>query len=122
MLGVGLGMLYTPLVVDRMQLKFPSGLAVANILRALSDPAVLKRSIARLGSGLGLGVGLTLAAEKAGVAFLSAISFSSSNFGAGMLVGARIGVPAITVRVIRLLPTPWLREGGLLGPHDPWRK
>src|SRR5260221_522079 len=122
MLGVGLGMLYTPLVVDRMQLKFPSGLAVANILRALSDPAVLKRSIARLGSGLGLGVGLTLAAEKAGVAFLSTISFSSSNFGAGMIVGARIGVPAITVGVIGLLLTPWLREVGLLGPHDPWRK
>ncbi len=122
MLGVGLGMLYTPLVVDRMQLKFPSGLAVANILRALSDPAVLKRSIARLGSGLGLGVGLTLAAEKVGVAFLSAISFSSSNFGAGMIVGARIGVPAIAVGVIGLLLTPWLREVGLLGPHDPWRK
>src|SRR3989475_6769018 len=59
MLGVGLGMLYTPLVVDRMQLKYPSGLAVANILRALSDPAVLRRSIAQLGTGLGLGAGLT---------------------------------------------------------------
>src|SRR5882724_5795481 len=117
-----IGMLYTPLVVDRMQLKYPSGLAVANILRALSDPTVLKRSISRLGSGLGLGVGLTLAAEKAGVAFLSAVSFSSSNFGAGMIVGARIGVPAITVGVVGLLLTPWLREVGLLGPHDPWRK
>src|SRR5204862_7590153 len=75
-----------------------------------------------VGSGLGRGVGLTLAAEKAGVAVLSAISFSSSNFGAGMIVGARIGVPAITVGVIGLLLTPWLREVGLLGPHDPWRK
>ncbi len=37
MLGVGLGMLYTPIVVDRMQLRYPSGLAVANILRALTD-------------------------------------------------------------------------------------
>jgi uncharacterized oligopeptide transporter (OPT) family protein len=122
MLGVGLGMLYTPLVVDRMQLKYPSGLAVANILRALSDPAVLKRSIARLGTGLGLGAGLTLAAEKAGVAFLGAIGFSASNFGAGMIVGARIGVPAIVVGLIGLALTPWLREVGLLGPHDPWRK
>src|SRR5712671_3145438 len=122
MLGVGLGMLYTPLVVDRMQLKYPSGLAVANILRALSDPAVLRRSIAQLGTGLGLGAGLTLAAEKAGVAFLSAISFSSSNFGAGMIVGARIGVPAIVVGLVGLALTPWLREVGLLGPHDPWRK
>ena len=122
MLGVGLGMLYTPLVVDRMQLKYPSGFAVANILRALSDPTILKRSISKLGSGMGLGIGITLAAEKGGVAFLNAISFSSSNFGAGMIVGARIGVPAITVGLIGLALTPWLREIGLLGPHDPWRK
>ncbi|TMH60587.1 MAG: peptide transporter, partial [Betaproteobacteria bacterium] len=117
-----LGMLYTPLVVDRMQLKYPSGLAVANILRALSDPRVLRRSIARLGTGLGLGAGLTLAAEKAGIAFLGAISFSASTFGAGMIVGARIGVPAIVVGLTGLALTPWLREIGLLGPNDPWRK
>jgi uncharacterized oligopeptide transporter (OPT) family protein len=122
MLGVGLGMLYTPIVVDRMQLKYPSGLAVANILRALTDPNLLRRSIARLGTGLGLGAGLTLAAEKAGIAFLGAISFSASTFGAGMIVGARIGVPAIVVGLIGLALTPWLREIGLLGPHDPWRK
>src|SRR3954464_231794 len=122
MLGVGLRLLYTPIVVDRMQLKFPSGLAVANILRALTDVRLLRRSIARLGAGLGLGVGLTLAAEKAGVAFLGAISFSASTFGAGMIVGARIGVPAIVVGLIGLALTPWLRETGLLGPHDPWRK
>jgi uncharacterized oligopeptide transporter (OPT) family protein len=122
MLGVGLGMLYTPVVVDRMQLKYPSGLAVANILRALTDVRLLRRSIARLGTGLGLGAGLTLAAEKAGVAFLGAISFSASTFGAGMIVGARIGVPAIVVGLIGLALTPWLRETGLLGPHDPWRK
>ena len=123
MLGVGLGMLYTPLVVDRMQLKYPSGFAVANILRALSDPEILKRSIARLGTGLALGGGLTLAGEKlAAFAFLGKVSFSASNFGAGMIVGARIGVPAITVGLIGLELTPWLREIGLLGPHDPWRK
>jgi uncharacterized oligopeptide transporter (OPT) family protein len=83
---------------------------------------LLKRSIARLGTGLGLGAGLTLAAEKAGVAFLGAISFSASTFGAGMIVGARIGVPAIVVGLIGLALTPWLREVGLLGPQDPWRK
>jgi uncharacterized oligopeptide transporter (OPT) family protein len=37
MFGVGVGMLYTPVLVDRMQLSFPSGFAVANILRALTD-------------------------------------------------------------------------------------
>ena len=45
------GMLYTPILVDRMQLAFPSGFAVANILRALTDMRLLKRSIAKLGGG-----------------------------------------------------------------------
>ena len=49
MFGVGVGMLYTPILVDRMQLMFPSGFAVANILRALTDKNLLKRSIAKLG-------------------------------------------------------------------------
>src|SRR5205085_1586199 len=38
------------------------------------------------------------------------------------IVGARIGVPAIVVGLIGLALTPWLREIGLLGPNDPWRK
>ena len=45
-------MLYTPILVDRMQLAFPSGFAVANILRALTDKNLLKRSIAKLGGGM----------------------------------------------------------------------
>ena len=38
MFGIGVGMLYTPILVDRLQLEYPSGHAVANILRALTDP------------------------------------------------------------------------------------
>ena len=45
MFGAGVGMLYTPILVDRMKLIFPSGLAVANILRALTDPVLLRRSV-----------------------------------------------------------------------------
>ena len=56
MFGAGVGMLYTPILVDRLQLTFPSGLAVANILRALTDPVLLKRSVSRLGTGVGLGL------------------------------------------------------------------
>src|SRR5580704_18278120 len=55
MFGVGVGMLYTPMLVDRMELLFPSGFAVANILRALSDKELLKRSIAKLASGMAAG-------------------------------------------------------------------
>jgi len=122
MFGAGVGMLYTPVVVDRMQLNFPSGLAVANILRALTDAALLRRSVAQLGGGFGLGAALTLLAEKGGATFLSAVNFSASTFGAGIIVGARIGVPAIVVGLIGLALTPWLRDIGLLGPNDPWRK
>src|SRR6185503_13299837 len=66
MFGVGIGMLYTPILVDRMQLTFPSGFAVANILRALTDKNLLKRSIAKLGSGIFVGylTGYALASEK----------------------------------------------------------
>jgi uncharacterized oligopeptide transporter (OPT) family protein len=122
MLGVGIGMLYTPIVVDRMQLNFPSGFAVANILRALTDVRLLKNSVATLGSGMGLGAALTLAAEKGIAGFLGTIHFSASTFGAGIIVGARIGVPAIVVGFIGLQLTPWLRAEGLLGSNDPWRK
>ena len=51
MFGIGVGMLYTPILVDRLQLEYPSGHAVANILRALTDPKLLRRSIGRLGGG-----------------------------------------------------------------------
>ena len=53
MFGVGVGMLYTPLLVDRLQLdKYPSGHAVANTsVRALTDRSLLRRSIGRLGGG-----------------------------------------------------------------------
>ena len=72
MFGVGVGMLYTPILVDRLQLTFPSGLAVANILRALTDPVLLKRSINRLGTGMALGVAGGLGAAK--LAFIGASS------------------------------------------------
>ena len=56
MFGVGVGMLYTPILVDRLQLTFPSGLAVANILRALTDPVLLRQSVTRLFGGMALGI------------------------------------------------------------------
>ena len=149
MFGVGVGMLYTPILVDRMQLSFPSGFAVANILRALTDIRLLKESIAKLGGGTfaGLASGLALslprfaawvgglaASTVPSVAFAGTMiaNYSASTLGAGMIVGARIGIPAIVVGVIGTALTPWLRTHGLndaagvmtpfLGPHDPFRK
>jgi len=132
MFGVGVGMFYTPILVDRMQLMFPSGLAVANILRALTDKALLRRSVLKLGSGTGgglLGGLIPFWFSKIPVAPLQQVAgwlddngFSASNVGAGMIVGARITIPAVVVAAIGYWITPWLRTIGWLGPNDPFRK
>lgn len=120
MFGVGVGMLYTPLLVDRLQLTYPSGFAVANILRALTDPVLLRRSVAKLGSGILAGIAGGIAAGK--VAFLGAIELSTSTLGAGMLVGARIGIPAITSGVIFWALIPYFISIGWLQEGEPFRK
>lgn len=120
MFGVGVGMLYTPLLVDKMQLTYPSGLAVANILRALTDKVLLKMSIGKLAIGTGIGaVGGALAQW---VPFVGNIQFSGATFGAGMIVGARIGIPAIVVGVIGELMHDDLVASGWLAPGEPFRK
>jgi uncharacterized oligopeptide transporter (OPT) family protein len=133
MFGVGLGMLYTPILVDRMQLMFPSGFAVANILRALTDRNLLKRSIAKLGGGVGVGYLLGVSTlnlswfsgfglSSSGLALLQRASISASTFGAGMIVGARIAIPALVFGLIGLWQTPYLISIGWLAPNDPFRK
>jgi len=120
MLGAGVGMLYTPILVDRMKLTYPSGLAVANILRALTDPELLRRSVSRLFGGMAAGIGGGVAAAK--VAALGAIEMSLSTFGAGLIVGARIGIPAITSGLLFWWLTPTFVEIGWLKAGEPFRK
>jgi uncharacterized oligopeptide transporter (OPT) family protein len=120
MFGVGVGMLYTPILVDRLQLEYPSGHAVANILRALTDKRLLKRSIGQLGSGTGLGIAFAWMAEK--LPRVAATQISASTIGAGMVVGSRIAVPGLVMGLLGHQLTPWLRSIGWLGPQDPFRK
>jgi len=120
MFGVGVGMLYTPLLVDRMQLPYPSGFAVANILRALTDPVLLRQSVAKLGGGIAAGIAGGIAAGK--VAFLGAIELSTSTLGVGLIVGARIGIPAITSGLLFWWLTPTFVSVGWLNEGEPFRK
>jgi len=120
MFGVGVGMLYTPIVVDRMKLTFPSGFAVANILRALTDRSLLKKSIAKLGGGTAVGYAIGLGSLK--VAVVEATGVSVSTFGAGMIVGARIALAALQVALIGLWQKPRLVAMGWLTPGAPYRK
>jgi uncharacterized oligopeptide transporter (OPT) family protein len=120
MFGVGIGMLYTPILVDRLQLEYPSGHAVANILRALTDKRLLKRSIGQLGGGTGLGVAFAYMAER--VKSLSALGISASTIGAGMVVGSRIAVPGLVVGALGWALTPYLRSIHWLDEKAPFRK
>jgi uncharacterized oligopeptide transporter (OPT) family protein len=120
MFGIGVGMLYTPILVDRMQLEYPSGHAVANILRALTDVRLLRRSVGKLGGGTVLGIALGPAIDR--VTWLAASGASASTVGAGMIVGSRIAVPAVVMAGAGALLLPHLRAIGWLGPHDPFRK
>ncbi|MFO0596621.1 MAG: OPT/YSL family transporter [Myxococcaceae bacterium] len=136
MFGVGVGMLYTPILVDKLKLTYPSGLAVANILRALTDAKLLKRSVGTLGGGIGGGIGISVAVyklnqwieetfkdpDKPNPIFAWASTFSAVTFGGGMIVGARVSVSAILVGGIGLAMTPWLVANGYIGEHDPFRK
>ncbi len=120
MYGAGVGMLYTPILVDRLKLTFPSGLAVANILRALTDPALLRRSVATLGGGML--TGLTLGIATAKITWLGATSLSMSTIGAGMVVGARVGVAALVGGLAWQGLVPYFISIGWLNPGDPFRK
>ena len=87
MFGVGVGMLYTPILVDRMRLSFPSGFAVANILRALTDLTLLKRSVAKLGGGTlaGIGSGLAVSIPFTGPLAPALDAFTRSGYSASTL-------------------------------------
>ena len=120
MFGVGVGMLYTPILVDRLRLTYPSGLAVANILRALTDRDLLRKSIARLGGSVLAGYAGGLLTIR--VAALAATGLSLSTLGGGMIVGARIAIPALVVAIIGLWQTPHLIQIGWIRPQDHYRK
>jgi hypothetical protein len=100
---------------------------VANILRALTDPALLRRSIAKLGGGMigGSAVGyvaLKGAALGALGAKVTALGVSASTVGAGFIVGARIAIPALVVALIGDEIKPYLVSIGWLAEGDPYRK
>src|SRR5262249_26311585 len=89
-------------------------------LRALTDKRLLKRSVATLGGGTAVGLAGGLASLK--VAALEVIGVSTSTLGAGMIVGARIGVPAIVGGVASWALKPYFVEIGWVEATAPVRK
>jgi uncharacterized oligopeptide transporter (OPT) family protein len=120
MFGVGVGMLFTPILVDQLQLEYPSGHAVANILRALTDARLLRRSVAKLGGGTALG--LVIPALVPRVDWLQKNDFAAATIGAGMIVNSRIAVPVLVLGGAGYALRDHLRAIGWLGPHDQFRK
>jgi len=121
MFGVGVGMLYTPILVDKMQLTYPSGFAVANILRALTDKVLLKMSIGKLALGTFIGLAGGLLAHF--IPLIAKTSFSGATFGAGMVVGVRIALPAVFIGLLGdYVFLPMMVDAGWLQAGDPFRK
>jgi hypothetical protein len=58
--------------------------------------------------------------RQAGLA--GAIELSTSTLGAGMLVGARIGIPALVASLTGTALIPWFVSIGWLGAGEPYRK
>lgn len=114
MFGIGMGVIYTPLLVDRLKLTYPSGAAVATIIRALTDPKLLKASILKLGGGTGAGIGFGFMGNP--------WEFSSSTLGAGMIVSQRIAIPGLVMGLIGYALTPSLKAWGWLGDKDTFRR
>jgi uncharacterized oligopeptide transporter (OPT) family protein len=69
---------------------------------------------------MALGVAGGIASAK--VAALGAIDLSTSTFGAGMIVGARIGIAAIVGGLAGWAMMPYFISIGWLQPNEPFRK
>ncbi len=120
--GIVVGNLTTPLLVDRWQLEFPSGRAVADLLRALTDPQLFRRSVRGLGTGAALGFSTALPFVSRALSVVPGLShFSAAVPGAGLIVGARIGLPAVTLAAIGLALEPWLVATGRLASGSSFR-
>src|SRR5204862_706281 len=85
-----------------------------------TDKKLLRQSIAKLGGGMGLGYLGGLASLKTPA--LAAVNLSTSTVGAGMIVGARIAIPALVVALIGLWQKPHLISIGWLKEGEPFRK
>lgn len=117
--GNGVGMMLTPLLVDRWKLKFPTGTALAGILNALSDSRLLFKALARLGGGLAIG-GLSVG-QRAIIAPPTSWGFSAAIVGAGMIAGPRVALSGLMVAMIGALSTPFLVSVGWLADGQPFR-
>lgn len=115
--GMGIGTKFTPLLVDRWQLKFPSGKAVADMLRAFTDVKLLKKSLATLFGGAFFS--FLLAMGK--IPFPASWAVQGATTGAGIIVGARIALPAVVMGAIGWLLTPYLTSIGWLEPGQDYR-
>ena len=115
MLGIGIGMLQTPLLVDRMALKYPTGFSVYKILRSLMDPEQLRRAFKWLFGGIAGGFITTAKAP----AILARNHFDAGVFGAGLIVGPSIVLPALMGGVIGVYLTPGMTDLGWLDESHP---
>ena len=115
MFGVGVGMLYTPILVDRLQLDTRRATPSPTSCARSPTRGCSRRSIGKLGGGTAAGIARGGVVSSSRSPFVGAIGVSASTIGAGIIVGSRIAVPALVMGGIGALLTPYLRSDRLAG-------
>ena len=121
MFGVGVGMLYTPMSSIGCSWRFRPDSPWPIFCAHSPIKNLLRRSIAKLGGGMFLGYVGGVAGMK--VAAIESLGISTSTFGAGMIVGARIALPALVVALVGdwlkpyLVSIHWLEGASPDGPQ-----
>jgi hypothetical protein len=106
-----------------MKLKYPSGLAVFEILNALKDWKRFKAAFKKLGGGIFGGAALSLPiVPRAWKPILPEFwHFDIGVFGAGMIVGPRIAVAGLVMGIYGMVIQPSMVQWGWLQPGQEFR-
>lgn len=121
MYGSHVGAIFTPVLIDRWQLKYPSGFAVAALIQELVNPENLKKSIRKLSLSFTCSFIFPLLNLSSKSLLLSTLSIAT--IGAGLIAGLEIAFPALLMSLAgEFLFTGILTDYEIINPGEPFQK
>ena len=121
MYGSHLGSIFTPVLIDKWQLKYPSGFAVAALIEELISPEKLKKSIKKLSLSFASSFCFPLLGISSKTLLFSTISIAT--IGAGLITGIEIAFPALLMSLAgEFFFTSILTDYGIIKAGEPFQK
>ena len=121
MYGSHLGAIFTPVLIDKWQLKYPSGFAVAALIQELVNPENLKQSIKKLSLSFACSFSFPLISSSLKNLLFSTLSIAT--IGAGLIAGLEIAFPALLMSLAgEFLFTDILTDYEIIKPGEPFQK